>query len=178
MFQVCLKHKSKIHCSKVQMLAALYLSLGTVCNDYGLWDMKDVKVACRQLGFSKTVGTWHFGRGSGKVWLNNMQCTGLESSLGSCIHRGWGSVDSRCKSHKYDVGVYVCSYLWKPFNSNIIKRVRFILLRIFFVLFFRFVFLREKCMIQKSKYKHHIDLFQKRLWIHAVAPPTIIILNN
>jgi len=36
---------------------------GTVCQ--GGWDMNDAKVACRQLGFTKAVGYWHNGRGSG-----------------------------------------------------------------------------------------------------------------
>jgi hypothetical protein len=78
---------------------------GTVCQDY--WGMDDAKVACRQLGFTKTVGYWYEGRGTGKVWLWKMQCTGTETSLASCTHNGWGSVASYCPSHNYDVGV-VC----------------------------------------------------------------------
>ena len=67
--------------------------------------MPDAKVACRQLGFTKTVGTSYSGRGTGKIWLNRMQCSGSESSLGSCPHRGWGNVHSYCNGHTYDVGV-------------------------------------------------------------------------
>ncbi|XP_031570213.1 soluble scavenger receptor cysteine-rich domain-containing protein SSC5D-like [Actinia tenebrosa] len=77
---------------------------GTVCDYYGYnFDMRDAKVACRQLGYSKTVGYWYNGRGTGKVWLQSMQCTGSESSLGSCTHSGWGSVSSSCNGHTYDV---------------------------------------------------------------------------
>jgi hypothetical protein len=79
---------------------------GTVC--YNSWDMNDAKVACRQLGFTKTVGPWYYGRGTGKVWLYNMQCAGTENSLDSCTHNGWGTVWSDCKTHQYDAGV-VCS---------------------------------------------------------------------
>ncbi|XP_031570215.1 deleted in malignant brain tumors 1 protein-like [Actinia tenebrosa] len=95
---------------KINVSAALYKSTTVVNGEHGQWgtvcegyfDMNDAKVACRQLGFSKTVGYWYFGRGTGKVWLNNMQCTGSESSLGSCSHNGWGSVASYCNSHTYD----------------------------------------------------------------------------
>ncbi|KAK3733825.1 hypothetical protein QZH41_009292 [Actinostola sp. cb2023] len=55
---------------------------GTVCDD--AFDMKDAKVACRQLGFTKAVGYWDEGRGSGKVWLESMACTGSESTLQVC----------------------------------------------------------------------------------------------
>ncbi|KAK3750207.1 hypothetical protein QZH41_010163 [Actinostola sp. cb2023] len=75
----------------------------SVCHN--IFDMNDAKVACRQLGFSKAVGYWRYGRGSGKVWLNWMACSGSETSLHSCTHDGWGNHGSTCDSHKYDVGV-------------------------------------------------------------------------
>jgi hypothetical protein len=79
---------------------------GTVCHYSGnAWDMNDAKVACRQLGFTKAVGYSFQGRGTGKVWLESMQCAGTETSLGSCTHNGWGSVNSWCNGHTYDVGV-------------------------------------------------------------------------
>ena len=79
---------------------------GTVC--HGGWDMNDAKVACRQLGFTKALGPMWYGRGSGKVWLNNMQCSGSETSLHSCTHNGWSDGTHCGNNHKYDVGV-VCS---------------------------------------------------------------------
>ncbi|KAK3755458.1 hypothetical protein QZH41_020511 [Actinostola sp. cb2023] len=57
----------------------LFLQWGTVCHDG--FGMNDAKVACRQLGFTKVVGYWAYGRGSGKVWLDTMGCSGSESSL-------------------------------------------------------------------------------------------------
>ena len=58
---------------------------GTVCqvgsNDDGYFDMRDAIVACRQLGYSSTVGYWYWGRGTGKIWLFNMQCKGSETSI-------------------------------------------------------------------------------------------------
>jgi deleted-in-malignant-brain-tumors protein 1 len=44
------------------------------------------------------------GRGKGKVWLNNMGCTGTETSLESCSHGGWGVVSSWCNGHTTDAG--------------------------------------------------------------------------
>jgi hypothetical protein len=79
---------------------------GTVCHDG--WYMEEAKVACRQLGFTKAVGYWHLGRGTGKVWLNGMGCTGTETSLESCSHSAWGGVSSACRTNQYDAGV-VCS---------------------------------------------------------------------
>ena len=67
--------------------------------------MNDAKVACRQLGFTKTIGPWRYGRGTGKVWLYGMGCSGSESTLGSCSHNGWGSVASYCNNHYNDAGV-------------------------------------------------------------------------
>ncbi|KAK3747956.1 hypothetical protein QZH41_019191 [Actinostola sp. cb2023] len=62
---------------------------GTVCHhNFG---MNDAKVACRQLGFTKALGPMHNGRGSGKVWLYNMQCSGSETSLHSMYSRWMGN---------------------------------------------------------------------------------------
>ena len=79
---------------------------GTVCDDY--WDMNDARVVCRQLGFPNTVSALHsahFGSGSGQVWLDNVGCSGSESTIVNCQHRGWGVEDC---SHSDDASV-VCS---------------------------------------------------------------------
>jgi len=43
-----------------------------------------------------------YGAGSGNILLDNVRCTGRESDIGSCAHRGWG-VHS-C-SHSEDVAI-------------------------------------------------------------------------
>lgn len=70
-----------------------------------VFDMKDTKVACRQLGFNSTVGYWLDARGTGRIWLFNMRCSGSESSFGRYTNNGWGNAHSRCNSHTEDVGV-------------------------------------------------------------------------
>ena len=46
-----------------------------------------------------------FGRGTGAIYLDNVGCTGTESTLLSCSHRGIGVL--RSCSHYEDAGV-VC----------------------------------------------------------------------
>ena len=79
---------------------------GTVCDDS--WDIKDARVVCRQLGFPYAVSAPHsarFGSGSGQVWLDNVGCSGSESTIVNCQHRGWGVEDC---NHSDDASV-VCS---------------------------------------------------------------------
>ena len=79
---------------------------GTVCDDY--WDLSDAEVVCRQLGCGKAVGVpqdVYFGQGSGKIWLDDVRCSGTESSITQCKHNGFGVED--CDASE-DAGV-VCS---------------------------------------------------------------------
>ena len=79
---------------------------GTVC-DYN-WDINDAHVVCRMLGYTSAIAATlrsSFGRGSGRIWLNNVACTGEEESIDKCSHSGWGAV-TYC-SHSREAGV-VC----------------------------------------------------------------------
>jgi hypothetical protein len=75
---------------------------GTVRNDG--WDMNATNVACRQLGYTKGLAFLAMGNGTGQIWLDNVTCTGSESSLDNCTHQGWGVHDC---DHTKDVGI-VC----------------------------------------------------------------------
>ncbi|PWA33290.1 hypothetical protein CCH79_00013622, partial [Gambusia affinis] len=76
---------------------------GTVCDDY--WDSNDANVVCKQLGCgpSYTVHTaTYFGEGTGRIWLDDINCLGKENSPSECNHRGFGI--HNC-DHQEDAGV-------------------------------------------------------------------------
>nr|XP_039265941.1 scavenger receptor class A member 5-like [Styela clava] len=75
---------------------------GTVCNDY--FDSKDAKVVCKMLGYvNGGVSSTKYGQGTGKIWLDDLSCTGTEPSLFHCAHNGWGA--HNC-NHGEDVMMY------------------------------------------------------------------------
>ncbi|KAM7167499.1 scavenger receptor cysteine-rich domain-containing protein DMBT1-like isoform 4-T4 [Macrochelys suwanniensis] len=79
---------------------------GTVCDDF--WDLLDSNVVCKQLGCGHTLLSnlsGHYGEGSGKIWLDDLNCSGNESKLWECPSRGW---DQHNCHHYEDVGI-LCS---------------------------------------------------------------------
>lgn len=78
---------------------------GTVCDDG--WDLKEAQVVCRQLKFPGAVSVVTeeiYGKASGPIWMDDMECSGTEKYLHACKFKGWGISDC---SHKEDVSV-VC----------------------------------------------------------------------
>ncbi|KAJ8022850.1 Neurotrypsin [Holothuria leucospilota] len=76
---------------------------GTVCDDN--WHDLDAAVVCRQLGYSGDAfasSNAAFGQGSGRIWLDDVSCTGNEKMLQECGSNGWGS--HNCGHHE-DAGV-------------------------------------------------------------------------
>lgn len=76
---------------------------GTICDDR--WDLNDARVVCRQLGYQNAVEALQGGQvppGSGKIWLDEVGCTGSEISIKFCQHGGWENHDC---THSEDAGV-------------------------------------------------------------------------
>jgi hypothetical protein len=75
-------------------------SWGTICNDD--WKDANTRVACRQMGCGGTVSHRTVGGGSGRIWLDGVDCAGTEASLSSCDVPDW---DIHNCEHDEDVGV-------------------------------------------------------------------------
>ncbi|XP_051013382.1 CD5 antigen-like [Acomys russatus] len=81
---------------------------GSVCDDS--WGEKEDQVVCKQLGCGKSLlpssrARKSYGPGVGRIWLDDVNCSGEEQSLETCRHRLWGYHDC---THKEDVAV-ICS---------------------------------------------------------------------
>uniref|UniRef100_A0A8C6SDF2 Soluble scavenger receptor cysteine-rich domain-containing protein SSC5D n=1 Tax=Neogobius melanostomus TaxID=47308 RepID=A0A8C6SDF2_9GOBI len=86
---------------RVEVFAAGYW--GTVCHNS--WDINDATVVCRQAGCGDAVAvarSAQFGQGSGFIWMDNVHCSGNETSVFECSHNGLGA--HYC-GHFYDAGV-------------------------------------------------------------------------
>ena len=76
---------------------------GTICDDN--WDIKDARVACRQLGYPDAVKALRMDEvaaGLGPIWLDEVNCSGKETNISGCAHAGWGKSDCY---HFEDAGV-------------------------------------------------------------------------
>ncbi|XP_009872693.1 PREDICTED: macrophage receptor MARCO [Apaloderma vittatum] len=73
---------------------------GTICDDD--WDTKDATVVCRMLGYNRAISAFTATAGTGKIWLDNVNCSGNEYSIMQCSKPDWGV--HNC-SHSEDAGV-------------------------------------------------------------------------
>ncbi|KAM6293657.1 antigen WC1.1-like [Porphyrio hochstetteri] len=82
---------------------------GTICDDN--WDLSDANVVCKELGCGHAIKasvSAHYGKGSGQIWMDDVNCTGTEASLWSCPSRAWGQ--HNCQ-HNEDAGVLCSEFL-------------------------------------------------------------------
>uniref|UniRef100_A0A3Q2VG08 SRCR domain-containing protein n=1 Tax=Haplochromis burtoni TaxID=8153 RepID=A0A3Q2VG08_HAPBU len=90
----------------------------------GGWDLNDAEVVCGQLNCGTALEvphSAHFGAGTGRIWLDNVACSGTESSLTECKHSGFGS--HSCGQGQ-DAGV-ICSvsdYNWDLNDADVVCR--------------------------------------------------------
>ncbi|XP_069872393.1 macrophage scavenger receptor types I and II isoform X1 [Dipodomys merriami] len=77
---------------------------GTICDDH--WEIRAGRVVCRSLGYREIQSVHkraHFGEGTGPIWLKEVFCFGMESSIEDCnLHGQWGV---RACTHAEDAGV-------------------------------------------------------------------------
>ena len=77
---------------------------GTICDDY--WGVEEANVVCHQLGYAEGAQYWYsnafFGRGEGKIWMDDVVCFGNETALTQCHSIGWNGHNCH---HYEDVGV-------------------------------------------------------------------------
>ncbi|XP_054474281.1 scavenger receptor cysteine-rich type 1 protein M130-like [Anoplopoma fimbria] len=88
---------------------------GTVCDDH--WSIANADVVCRELNCGSVLeaksGAF-FGEGSNEIWLDDVQCTGTETSVLKCPHRLLG--ENNC-GHSEDAGV-ICSEHVRVVNGS------------------------------------------------------------
>ena len=94
----------------------------TICDDY--WTDEEADVSCRQLGFvGGSVEDWDRFRNSffppgtsdQAIVLDDVRCSGGQSALAECRHRGWGV--HNCK-HAEDVGIRCIQNSEGPYVTN------------------------------------------------------------
>ncbi|NXT93636.1 MARCO protein, partial [Anhinga rufa] len=75
-------------------------SWGTICDDG--WGTPDASVVCRMLGYNRAVSAFTATPGTGRIWLDDVNCNGREHSIFDCEKLDWGV--NNC-SHNEDAGV-------------------------------------------------------------------------
>ena len=72
---------------------------GAVCDDF--WDINDAHVICRMLGYKgaeKPILRIE-GEENLPILLDNVECTGKETSIAECAHNGWSKHNCVRREH-------------------------------------------------------------------------------
>lgn len=89
-----------------------------MCDDR--WGMKQAEVICRELSCGvplKAHVRAHYGRGSGPIWLDDINCDGTENALSECRANEWGV--NNCH-HGEDAGVECAGKPYLVLSSRLI----------------------------------------------------------
>lgn len=104
-----------------------------MCGD--IWTIDNTQVVCLQLGYQFALDfklNAYYGEGTGRIWMDAVQCIGSESNIDRCYFSGWGQNDC---SHSEDVGVvcgkffgiYICSTYWNTGLVDSVVSIRVVL---------------------------------------------------
>ena len=78
------------------------------------WEINRKRIVVFSIVVDRLIGRSlgnRYGRGTGQIWLDNLQCTGSETYIFNCRHNGWAQHD--CE-HKEDVSI-AC---YRPLPTN------------------------------------------------------------
>ncbi|XP_026203232.1 scavenger receptor cysteine-rich type 1 protein M130-like isoform X2 [Anabas testudineus] len=140
---------------------------GTVCDDG--WDLNDAEVVCRELGCGAVLNATQsalFGEGTGQIWLDDVDCSGSESSLSECQHRGFGN--NKC-SHSKDAGV-ICSVPLLILVSSV--AVGSLLLLLLVLLVVCLVCRRMRRRRSKQLQGHNLNQYEDRDYVNVSLAKT------
>ena len=75
---------------------------GAICND--LFNLTEANVVCRQLGYPGAVRVASsYGSDSSQIWLDDVQCSGNETSIDQCSHNGFNIYDCNFRTDRVGV---------------------------------------------------------------------------
>ena len=87
--QVRLVNGQDAHEGRIEILYAGVW--GAICND--LFNLTAANVVCRQLDYPGAVRVASYGSSTNQIWLDDVQCTGNETSIDQCSHNGFNIYD-------------------------------------------------------------------------------------
>ncbi|XP_048585093.1 deleted in malignant brain tumors 1 protein [Nematostella vectensis] len=102
-----------------------------VCDDN--WGLDEGHVVCRMLGYTHAVRTPCCNRYNApemeSFWMDDVRCTGNETSISACRHRGWGEHDCR-KSEIAGVQCFTGTTTVSPYQHQLTSSPRVVKFRL------------------------------------------------